>query len=423
MKTVVKKTAEVLSRITKHDPLETIMKRFKEDKSIKRESIPNYEQYTAKGQEQIKEFIEAQTGEEFNMLTSGTSFKQHETLKGNIENYIGMTQVPTGVIGPLHVKGTSLNEEVYVPLATSEGALVASYHRGAKAVTLSGGVTAVCMNEAVYRSPVFKFKDLPQLFEFLFWFNQNIEQYYKVVSAMSNHAKLEDITTVVEGNSLIISFEYYTGDASGQNMVTICTQAICDHIMKITPIKPVQWFIESNYSGDKKASAVSFTSVRGKKVTAECVVKKEIVEEVLKSTPQQMENYWKSSTIAATQSGTIGAQGHYANGLAAVFLATGQDVACVSEASVGITRMEVTHEGDLYCSVTLPNLIVGTVGGGTGLPTQLECLKMMGCAGKDNSRKFSEICAGLVLAGELSIASALSVGHFTNAHQALGRKK
>lgn len=193
--------------------------------------------------------------------------------------------------------------------------------------------------------------------------------------------------------------------------------------MSVTPIKPTQWFIESNYSGDKKASAVSFTSVRGKKVTAECVVKKEIVEQVLKSTPSQMENYWKSSTIAATQSGTIGAQGHYANGLAAVFLATGQDVACVSEASVGITRMEVNQDGDLYCSVTLPNLIVGTVGGGTGLPTQLECLKMMGCAGKNNSRKFAEVCAGLILAGELSIASALSVGHFTNAHQALGRKK
>lgn len=220
MKTVVKKTAEVLSRITKHDSLETIMKRFKEHPSECKEPIPHCEQYTKNGQEEIKTFLEEQTKQSFPKLTNGTIFDEHASLKGNIENYIGMTQVPTGVIGPLHIKGTSLNESVYIPLATSEGALVASYHRGAKAVTLSGGVTSVCMNEAVYRSPVFKFLDLPQLFEFLFWFNQNIDKYYEIVGAMSNHAKLEDITTVIEGNSLIISFEYYTGDASGQNMVT-----------------------------------------------------------------------------------------------------------------------------------------------------------------------------------------------------------
>ncbi len=423
MKTVVKKTEETLSRITRNESLEVIMNRFNQEAKKQPVAIPAIDQYTKEGQENLNSFLENETKSELNILANGTTFEDHASLKGNIENYIGMTQIPTGVIGPLHVKGTSLNEGVYIPLATSEGALVASYHRGAKAVTLSGGVTSVCMNEAVYRSPTFKFKDLPELFQFLFWFNAHVDEYYKVVGAMSNHAKLEDITTVVEGNSLIISFEYYTGDASGQNMVTICTQAICDHIMSTTPIKPKEWYIESNYSGDKKASAVSFTSVRGKKVTAECVVKKEIVESVLKSTPEKMEKYWKSSTLAAIQSVTIGAQGHYANGLAAVFLACGQDVACVSEASVGITRMEVDKNGDLYCSVTLPNLIVGTVGGGTGLPTQLECLKLMGCEGRDNSRRFAEICGGLVLAGELSIASALSVGHFTNAHQALGRKK
>ncbi|HZH87934.1 MAG TPA: hypothetical protein VFD78_02015, partial [Chitinophagaceae bacterium] len=220
-----------------------------------------------------------------------------------------------------------------------------------------------------------------------------------------------------------ISFKYFTGDASGQNMVTICTQAICDFILTESPVKPVQWFIESNYSGDKKASGASFTSVRGKKVTAECVVKKEVVETVLKSTPENMEKIWKTSTLAAIQSVTIGAQGHYANGLAAVFLACGQDVACVSEASVGITRMEVNQDGDLYCSVTLPNLIVGTVGGGTSLPTQRECLDIMGCLGQGKSRRFAEICAAVVLAGELSIAAAISEGHFTKAHQYLGRKR
>jgi hydroxymethylglutaryl-CoA reductase (NADPH) len=423
MKTIFKKTEETLSRITKDEPLETIMKRFSEAPINNPEQIPNVGEYTKESKRNINAFLEDQTKNKYPNLFNGNNFEEVEELRGNIENYIGMTQIPTGIMGPLHVKGTTLNENVFIPLATSEGALIASYHRGAKACSLSGGITSVCMNEAVYRSPLFKFNDLPQLFEFLFWFNQNIEKYYEIVGEMSNHAKLEDITSVVEGNTVIISFEYYTGDASGQNMVTICTQAICDFIMSTTPVKPTQWFIESNYSGDKKASAVSFTSVRGKKVTAECVVKKEIVEGVLKSTPEKMEKYWKSSTIAAIQSVTIGAQGHYANGLAAVFLACGQDVACVSEASVGITRMEVTENGDLYCSVTLPNLIVGTVGGGTSLPTQQECLNIMGCLGQGKSRRFAEICGALVLAGELSIASALSVGHFTNAHQSLGRKK
>jgi hydroxymethylglutaryl-CoA reductase (NADPH) len=136
-----------------------------------------------------------------------------------------------------------------------------------------------------------------------------------------------------------------------------------------------------------------------------------------------MAEYWQASTVGTIQTGSIGAQGHYANGLAALFIATGQDAACVSEASVGITRMEVTADGGLYAAVTLPNLIVGTVGGGTGLPTQRECLELMDCYGSGKARKFAEICAAVVLSGELSIAAALSVGHFTSAHQKLGRKK
>ena len=153
------------------------------------------------------------------------------------------------------------------------------------------------------------------------------------------------------------------------------------------------------------------------------VLSEEIVQRVLKTTPAAMADYWRSSTIGIIQSGAIGAQGHFANGLTALFIATGQDVACIAEASIGITRMEHTPEGNLYASVTLPNLIVGTVGGGTSLPTQRECLELMDCYGPGKARKFSEICGALVLAGELSIAAALSAGHFSAAHKKLGRKK
>jgi hydroxymethylglutaryl-CoA reductase (NADPH) len=251
-----------------------------------------------------------------------------------------------------------------------------------------------------------------------------LEDLFKAITEKtSRYAKLITIKTNIEGNHLIITFEFYTGDASGQNMVTLCTDAICQYIIEHTPVKPLFWFIESNYSGDKKATALSFSSVRGKKVTAEIELSEQIITEVLKTTAVAMAEYWKSSTIGAIQSGAIGAQGHYANGLAALFLATGQDVACISEAAVGITRMELTADGGLYASVTLPNLIVGTVGGGTGLPTQKECLELMDCFGEGNARKYAEICGALVLAGELSIAAALSAGHFSSAHKKFGRRK
>jgi hydroxymethylglutaryl-CoA reductase (NADPH) len=227
----------------------------------------------------------------------------------------------------------------------------------------------------------------------------------------------------IEGNQLILTFEFYTGDAAGQNMSTLCTEEICKYIIKKTPVIPLLWYIESNYSGDKKATALSFTQVRGKKVCAEIYLPEKIVKSVLKTTSKAMENYWRSSTIGVIQSGSIGAQGHYANGLAALFIATGQDAACVAEAAVGITRMECQTDGSLYASVTLPNLVVGTVGGGTSLATQKECLELMDCYGEGKAVKLAEICGALVLAGELSIAAAIAAGHFSDAHKKLGRKK
>jgi hydroxymethylglutaryl-CoA reductase (NADPH) len=332
-----------------------------------------------------------------------------------------MTQVPTGVIGPLRVIGTAAEGDYFVPLATSEGALVASYHRGAKATHLAGGVRSVCLTQGVQRAPLFRFKDLADLGKFVIWLLPQEEKFKEIVSQSSRFAQLDDVSTNIEGNHLTMIFNYTTGDASGQNMVTICTDAICKWILENAPVQPEYWFIEGNFSGDKKATAMSFMGVRGKKVTAEVNLPTEVVEKVLKTTPRKMAQYWQSSTVGIIQTGSIGAQGHYANGLAALFIATGQDAACVSEAAVGITRMEETESG-LYAAVTLPNLIVGTVGGGTNLPTQRECLEMMGCYGVGNARKFAEISAALVLAGELSIAAALSAGHFTSAHQKLGRK-
>lgn len=359
---------------------------------------------------------------ECNYLFQEKTFNSPEILKGNIENYIGMTMIPTGIIGPVKVNGNAAKGEFIVPLSTSEGALVASYNRGAKACHEAGGVTSICLEEGVQRSPVFKFENINDLSFFLNWVLEQETIFKQITNESSRFAQLKAMKVNVEGNHLTLTFDYFTADASGQNMVTFCTENICNYILENTPIQPKLWFIEGNSSGDKKATSLSFSQVRGKKITAEIVLPKEIVEKTLLTTPSAMFNYWLSSTIGVIQSGAIGAQGHYANGLAAIFIATGQDVACVSEASVGITRMEITENGSLYASITLPNLIVGTVGGGTSLPTQKECLQMMDCYGEGKAKKFAEIIGAVLLAGELSIAAAISAGHFSSAHKKLGRK-
>lgn len=362
-----------------------------------------------------------QKGHDLPRLFSSNHQPDLEQLDGSIENFIGFTQIPTGVIGPLRVNGTAAKGDFYVPLATTEGALAASYHRGSKAVGLSGGVTSICLTEGVRRSPLFGFESIGDCVEFVTWITTVKSEFDKIVEQHTRHGKIADTTVNMEGNQVILTFEYHTGDASGQNMVTICTNALCNFIIENSPIKPKRWYVESNYSGDKKASALSFTTVRGKKVSAECVIPREVLKNVLKTTADSVENYWRSSTVSVIQSGSIGAQGHFANGLAALFLATGQDVACVAEAAVGLTRMERVNDGDLYVSVTLPNLIVGTVGGGTKFTTQQECLNLMGCAGAGKARTYAEICGALLLCGELSIASALAEGHFSTAHENLGR--
>lgn len=392
--------------------------REKPEKILRTEIIPSPE-----GQQKRLELIHTELGKSTDYLTGQKPIDDLSRFRGNIENYIGTSKVPTGIIGPIRVLGSAAAGDYYVPLATTEGALVASYNRGAKAASLCGGITSICLTEGVQRSPVFKFNDIAELGSFLIWLLPQEDKFKQITSENSNYAELFEMKINIEGNHLIVVFEFHTGDAAGQNMVTFCTDKICNYIIENAPVKPTHWFIESNYSGDKKATAIAYTNVRGKKVTAEVTLTPEIVSRELKTTVESMVAYWQASTIGVIQSGSIGAQGHYANGLAGIFIATGQDVACVTEAATGITRMETTKNNELYVSVTLPNLIVGTVGGGTSLPSQRECLEIMDCYGTGNARKFAEIIGATVLAGEISIAAALSAGHFSKAHKKLGRKE
>ena len=343
------------------------------------------------------------------------------TLQGNIENYIGMTRVPTGLIGPLRINGLNAYGDFYVPLATTEGALVASYSRGARLVTLSGGAACVTTVEQVQRAPGFKFETMGEAVEFAAWAVGEFEQMREVASRKTRHGRLLEMRVQLQANLVYLILDFHTGDAAGQNMVTICTAAVCEDLMARTPVDPKYWVIESNMAGDKKATALNFFETRGRHTTAEVVVPRVLVEERLRTTPERIADYWRMSFVGAVQTGSIGVSGHVANAVTALFLACGQDVACVSESSVALLRMEVTDSGDLYASLTLPSLIVGTVGGGTRLSTASECLRILGCVGEGGAAKLAEITVALALAGEISIAGAMCAGEFAAAHAGLGR--
>ncbi|MBU0479713.1 MAG: hydroxymethylglutaryl-CoA reductase [Proteobacteria bacterium] len=377
--------------------------------------IPAGNDFTEDGWNKRLDFL-AEQNITINTLLETALKTPPEELRGNIENFIGFCQVPVGVIGPIRVNGVYANGDFFVPLATTEGALVASYHRGAHVISQSGGVSAMCLTESVSRAPCFIFSDLAKAGLFLKWLYEQADTFPEIISRKTSFGKLTDIKTAVTGRNVYLIFEYTTGDAAGQNMVTVATEEVCNHIIENSPIAPLIWYLEGNLSGDKKASMLSFLGARGKKVLADIIIPEKIVRNFLHTTPGQMSHYCKTSTLGGVQSGGIGVQGHFANALAALFIACGQDAACVSEASIGITEMETTEDGNLHVSVSLPNLIVGTVGGGTHLPTARECLEIMDCFGKDRARKFAEICAAVAMAGEISIIAALCAGHFGKAH-------
>lgn len=346
-----------------------------------------------------------------------------EAYAGNIEYGLGTVKMPVGVAGPLRVRGLFAGGDYPLPLATTEAALVASYHRGALAINDAGGCTSIIIDEAVSRAPGFAFPSVRDSGEFVAWVLGQLEAMKTVTGQTTRHGELKGMKVTIEGNHVYLILQFHTGDASGQNMVTLAAEAICQFILENSPVTPDYHFVEANLSGDKKASAQSFTSVRGRKVTTEVKLSREIVEQRLQTTPERMTDYWRFSAMGGVLSGTMGVHGHYANGLAALYIATGQDAACVAESAVGTTRLELTPDGGLYATLTLPNLMLGTVGGGTGLPSQQACLNMMGLAGTGKVRALAEVAGGLILAGELSIIAALSAGHFARAHRKLGRER
>lgn len=349
------------------------------------------------------------------------SFDPHIT-QGNIENFIGVAQIPIGIAGPLLVNGEHAQGEFYIPLATSEGTLVASYSRGMKVINLSGGATVTVTADQMQRAPVFIFHNAREARDFANWIRDNLDQIRAVAESTSRIAKLVSIEFYQSNKFLYTRFNYSTGDAAGQNMVGRATYAASKWMVE-THGGVVRWFLESNFATDKKGSQINSIMTRGKRVTAECTIPAEVLKQVMRTTPEQLHYHYSVANVAGFLSGVNNNGAHSANAITAMFIATGQDVANVAESSAGVLYCEVTGDGSLYISLTIPSLIVATFGGGTGLPTQQECLGILGCQGRGKVNKLAEIIAAVALAGEISLSSAISSHDWVSSHEQYGRNR
>jgi hydroxymethylglutaryl-CoA reductase (NADPH) len=344
------------------------------------------------------------------------------TTRANIENFSGVAQVPLGFAGPLRVNGEHAKGEFIIPLATTEGTLVASYSRGMKVLNLAGGVTCTVSDDRMQRAPVFIFDSAREARGFREWVKAHMCDIRREAEATSSVARLLEIETYLSNKFAFLRFDFSTGDAAGQNMVGRATFAACSWILEQVPTIR-RFYLESNLATDKKASRINVLNTRGKRVTAEATIPGDLLRQHLRVEPESLTYHWGVANVGGFLAGVSNNGLHSANGITAMFIATGQDVANVSEASAGIIYSEVTPDGGLYISITIPSLIVATHGGGTGLATQRECLEILGCLGKGNVNKLAEIVAGVVLAGEISLAAAISSLEWVSAHERYGRNR
>jgi len=385
---------------------------------VPRDSEDNYSQAAIS---ERHEYLTAETGVDLEHV-SEYSFDASRG-EGNIENFVGVAQVPLGVAGPVQVNGEHADGEFPVPLATTEGTLVASYSRGMKAINLAGGATTTVVDDRMNRAPVFVFENAREAREFREWVFEHYDTVKRKAEETSSVAELVEIEEYMTNNLANLRFSFHTGDAAGQNMVGKATFAACNWILQEYPGYVENFYLEGNLATDKKSSKVNDLQTRGKRVTAEVTLGEETCQHHLGAEPESIAHHGKISAINSFFAGLNSNGAHAANGLAALFIACGQDEANVAESSASITNVTLLADNSLHVSVTIPSLIVATYGGGTGLPTQQECLEMLGCAGSGKVNKFAEIAAATVLAGELSLGAAISASDWVTSHDELGRNR
>lgn len=376
--------------------------------------------YTPDAADARRRFLEAATAGRLHHL--GQYSFDPATVAGNIEHFTGVAQVPIGIAGPLLVDGEYARGEFYVPLATTEGTLVASYNRGMKLVREAGGVKTTISDDAMQRAPVFLFDSAREARAFGRWVSDNIDTIRARAEATTGIGRLRDVEQYPVARCVFLQFNYTTGDAAGQNIVSKATKAVCDWMRESYPDLR-HYYLGAALDSDKRPSHINLLRTRGKRVTAEATISRALIWEQLHTTPELMFRARQVSNLGTMLSGAVSNGSQPANGLTALFIATGQDVANVTESSSALAHFEITPDGDYYYSLTLPSLIVATFGGGTGCATQRECLEILGCYGGGKVQKFAEIVAATILCGELSLAGAVASEEWVASHERYGRKQ
>ena len=387
--------------------------------------IPARGLYTEEARLERLQYVRDNTDAKFERIAETTL--EAKALVSNIEAFVGSVEIPVGIAGPLHIKGGHADGLFYAPMATTEGALLASATRGATALSRSGGVNVRVIGQRMLRVPVFVLTDLNSALFFAEWVKDHYSEIAEQTRKYSNYANLVEVNTELMGRTVHVQFAYETGDAAGQNMTTTCTWQACQWIIAQMQQFPGMEFenfmIEANLSNDKKVTYNSFLKGRGVRVLAECLLTDEVCQKVLKVTPKQLFTAYNQFIGGSIASGMIGMNINIANVIGAIFTATGQDIACVHESSIGQLYLELTDDNEVYATLRLPSLVVGSVGGGTSLAQQKECLELIGCAGPGCSHKLAEVIAGFCLALDLSTLSAIASDQFARAHEKLGRNR
>lgn len=388
----------------------------------KRKPIPRdkSQDYTQELAQTRRNFVQEETGAALEHV--GRYSFDPQTLPGNIENFTGAAQVPIGIAGPLRINGEHAVGDFFVPLATTEGTLVASYNRGMRVLSECGGVTATVVEQFMQRAPVFVFDNAREARTFGAWIEENLSAIREVAESTTSVGKLAYIGQYAVGCLRYLRFNYTTGDAAGQNMTGKATFAACEWIKAHAPL-PCRYYLSGSIDTDKKHSRINVLQTRGRRVVAEVVLKRDVLKRLTGVDTKDLFYARQIHNTGSILAGSAYNGAHSANGLTAMFIATGQDVANVSESHAGIVYTQLLDNGDYYWSTTLPALIVGTYGGGTGLSTQRECLEMLGCYGQGKADKLAEICASVVLAGDISLTAAILHGDWVSSHDQYGRNR
>jgi hydroxymethylglutaryl-CoA reductase (NADPH) len=376
--------------------------------------------YTNENAARRRDFVTQQTGAALSHV--GEYSIDPSTLPGNIENFTGVAQVPMGIAGPLRINGEFARGDFYIPMATTEGTLVASYNRGMMLLGECGGVKTTVVEQYMQRAPAFILEDALQAREFGHWVELNFDVIKSVAETTTKTGRLANIGQLAVGPMRHLRFNYSTGDAAGQNMTGKATLAACEWISQNYP-GGARYILSGATDTDKKHSRMNMLQTRGKRVVAEATIKKDIIKSIMGVDTKDL--FWmrQVSQAGSFLAGAANNGAHAANGLTAMFIACGQDVANIAESHAGVTYCQLLDNGDYYWSITLTSLIVATYGGGTGLATQRECLQMLGCYGNGGANKFAEICAATVLAGDTSLTGAVLNGDWVSSHDQLGRNR